>query len=119
MDVGSELQHHALVPTVERVAYAIGLLEAKDDRAGRVGEHLLAVATDHEQPAARKDDLRHVIPLFVADLRPRRAAPHLHDLDNRRVKENRWVEMLHSTHSTARIWRHAGFFRGAAGLPAS
>jgi hypothetical protein len=102
MDVGSELQHHALVPPVERVAYAVALLEAKDDRAGGVGEHILAVAMDHEQPAAWKNDLRHVIPLFVAGRGPRRAAPYVHDLDNRRVKDNRCVEMLHSTHSTAR-----------------
>jgi hypothetical protein len=64
---------------------------------------------DHEHAAARKDNLRHLIPFFVARRRSRSTAPHPHHLDNRRVNKYLGVQMLHLTHSTAGTKRLAEF----------
>lgn len=75
---------------------------APTERCGQV-----TTPVDHEHPAPRKDDLRLLIPLLVTRHRARPTAPHLHHLDNRRGKENRCLEMPHSTHSTAATRQHA------------
>jgi hypothetical protein len=91
MKLALELENDAFVAAIERVADAIALLPTEDDRARGIGEHALAVPMDYEQPPARKHDLRHLIPLIHTDGRPPRRAAQLHDLDNRRIKEDRCV----------------------------
>ncbi len=99
-DVGSEDENRAFVASRRRVADAVGLARAEDERRVRVDDGRVASTANNEDAAPWHHDLRLAVPLLLAEGRARGSARDVGDANERAVEEKRRTSFTHARYSS-------------------